>query len=604
VGLILLLGDEGSGKTTLMRALREVYAGTGRDTMLYDARAIQDPLPSLQDDLQRRSRDRAPDPPIAFLDAADRISGERLAEVVARAGRESESLVQVILSGRPELWARLQLPDHAEINSRVELSVTLGGLRRHEIGFYLRHRALAAGRSDRRVEQAALERLYAYSGGNPAIVDRIGARLDGVAAETIAVADIDAVIAGLESGRAGGRLTIAQFGATDADAPGRSAHAVGAQKGRVVAATASIVIVATALVAASLWWWKDDFAALTRAIQRPGTLHWTEAQRAAVPATLAPATQAPAGQSSAAREAVGPMPTAAAEPMPTAQVLAASESDGSPRDRSGAADERALVNDSALGSPWQESSHDPATTTDDAAAPPRSYETGAAEVAEQRAAVASPAIPPDRAPGAVDDALAGKRPTKPAASEFVAEVAPAESSAPTALDQASPRDEFAARDIRPQAADAPSPSASIVVSRPVREQSAPPAEASLRASAAPSAHEPDVAQSVSPKPPTLATPAKPQRRPEADALMNKGMQLLDLGDVASARLLFERAADLGVPEACTAIGETFDPAELGRRRIIGMKGQPDIALKWYRLGDERGDPQARERISRLAGLGR
>jgi TPR repeat protein len=261
-----------------------------------------------------------------------------------------------------------------------------------------------------------------------------------------------------------------------------------------------------------------------------------------------------------------------------------------------------LVNDSALGLPLQESSHDPATTTDDAA-PPRSYETGVAVVAEQPAAAASPAILPDRAPGAVDDALAGTKPSKPVASEPAAEVARAEPSVPAALDQASPRDEFAARNIRPQAADVPSPQTSIVVSEPVHEQPAPPAEASLRTSAAPSAREPDASQSVSPRPPTLATPAKSQRRPEADAFMNKGIQLLDLGDVAAARLLFERAADLGLPEAYTAIGETFDPAELGRRRIIGMKGQPDIALKWYRLGDERGDPRARERISRLAGSG-
>jgi hypothetical protein len=604
-GLIVLLGDEGMGKSTLMRGLREVYAGAGWDTLFYDARAIQDPLRALQDDLRlRRPRDQSPDSPIAFLDGADRLSRERLAEIIALADRESERPVQLILSGRPELWTRLQLADHAGIDSLVRGTATLGALRRHEIGFYLRHRSLVAGRAHRRFEQAALERLYAYSGGNPGIANRVGDRLDGAAPETIGVADIDAVIATLEGGRTGGRLTVAQFGVADIHAPGQRllSRPAGAHKRRGAAVVAVVLIATAALGAVSLPSWKDHLVTLIVATKRPVAPLSQQAEIAATSTTQAPATYASTEQVLDTRAPAAEPPPAAQAPetqVSAARLLSSSERHGSPGDHSGATAERAVSDKPPLDLSLRENSPDPAAMPDDAAAPQRSN-----DIAENLVAVASPAAPPERAPGSINEPRADPVPA-PTVSQAAAEISPAKAPLPPiSIGQTSAGDEPVARDPAPWTADPSLPPASVDVAVPLRDQPAPPAEApSARASAAPPpARRPIVAQSASGDAPTSATtPVKAERRPEADAFMKRGMQLLDAADVASARLLFERAAELGLPEACTAMGETFDPAELGRRRIIGIGAQPDIALKWYHLGDQRGDPRARERISRLAG---
>ncbi len=79
-------------------------------------------------------------------------------------------------------------------------------------------------------------------------------------------------------------------------------------------------------------------------------------------------------------------------------------------------------------------------------------------------------------------------------------------------------------------------------------------------------------------------------------LLTRGDIFLHAGDVASARLFYERAADAGDRQAAMRMGATFDPAFLGR---VGLRapGDPDKAFSWYRhaldLGAPKTDRQAR-----------
>jgi hypothetical protein len=85
---------------------------------------------------------------------------------------------------------------------------------------------------------------------------------------------------------------------------------------------------------------------------------------------------------------------------------------------------------------------------------------------------------------------------------------------------------------------------------------------------------PTAIQRVEP-PPAAATAAiavpamRPEDRERAIKLLNRGDAELSGGDVAGARLLFQRAADAGLPEAAMAMGMTFDPLELSRRGVEG-----------------------------------
>jgi len=78
-------------------------------------------------------------------------------------------------------------------------------------------------------------------------------------------------------------------------------------------------------------------------------------------------------------------------------------------------------------------------------------------------------------------------------------------------------------------------------------------------------------------------------------LLARGDTLLSGGDVASARLFYERAAEAGDRQAAMRVGATFDPAFLGR---LGLHtpGDPAKALSWYRhaldLGALKTDRQA------------
>jgi hypothetical protein len=65
------------------------------------------------------------------------------------------------------------------------------------------------------------------------------------------------------------------------------------------------------------------------------------------------------------------------------------------------------------------------------------------------------------------------------------------------------------------------------------------------------------------------------------ALVSRGDSFLRAGDVASARLFYERAADAGEALAALRLSATFDPDFLGRAGIRGALGDPTEARSWY-----------------------
>ena len=81
--------------------------------------------------------------------------------------------------------------------------------------------------------------------------------------------------------------------------------------------------------------------------------------------------------------------------------------------------------------------------------------------------------------------------------------------------------------------------------------------------------------------------------------MDKGDEQLASGDVASARLLYERAADAGHAPAAMALAATFDAAELERLKVRGMAADPRTARHWYERARELGAAGAEERLRRL-----
>ena len=74
---------------------------------------------------------------------------------------------------------------------------------------------------------------------------------------------------------------------------------------------------------------------------------------------------------------------------------------------------------------------------------------------------------------------------------------------------------------------------------------------------------------------------------------------MDNGDIASARLFFQRAADEGLADAALAMGATFDPGELTKLKAHGLRADAGEARRWYERAAELGSGEAIDRLKRL-----
>jgi TPR repeat protein len=80
----------------------------------------------------------------------------------------------------------------------------------------------------------------------------------------------------------------------------------------------------------------------------------------------------------------------------------------------------------------------------------------------------------------------------------------------------------------------------------------------------------------------------------------RGDAFLDTGDIASARLFFERAADAGDGRAAMRMAVTYDAAFLDRAGLRGVRGNPERTAFWYRRARELGEGKAEPPFGSLA----
>jgi TPR repeat protein len=91
---------------------------------------------------------------------------------------------------------------------------------------------------------------------------------------------------------------------------------------------------------------------------------------------------------------------------------------------------------------------------------------------------------------------------------------------------------------------------------------------------------------------TVNAPAVRPLNPENSFLMERGRELLERGDIASARLLFQRLANAGIADAALALGATYDPRYLAQHNLIGVAGDETKAQHWYQRANELGSTEA------------
>jgi hypothetical protein len=90
-------------------------------------------------------------------------------------------------------------------------------------------------------------------------------------------------------------------------------------------------------------------------------------------------------------------------------------------------------------------------------------------------------------------------------------------------------------------------------------------------------------------------------RARALRFVKKGDEELGDGRVASARLLYERAAEMGIAQAAMAMAGTYDADELARLNLTNVQPDAAQAKRWYERALRLGAKDAGQRIRRLVG---
>ena len=100
--------------------------------------------------------------------------------------------------------------------------------------------------------------------------------------------------------------------------------------------------------------------------------------------------------------------------------------------------------------------------------------------------------------------------------------------------------------------------------------------------------------------PPLSPPVRPLDVEQTKLLMKQGEQFIAAGDVVTARIAFQRAAEAGDAKAAVALGATYDPTALAKLGVVGISADVAKARSWYQRAEKWGSPEASRRLEVLA----
>jgi TPR repeat protein len=99
--------------------------------------------------------------------------------------------------------------------------------------------------------------------------------------------------------------------------------------------------------------------------------------------------------------------------------------------------------------------------------------------------------------------------------------------------------------------------------------------------------------------PAAAAPARRLDAEELATLMKRAKGLIAIGDIASARLLLERAADAQEASAALLLAQTYDPVVLGSQDTRSITPDPAAARIWYQKAAQLGSSDATQRLAQM-----
>ena len=193
-GVVVVTGEIGTGKTTLLRTL---VRNLGPDTILAyifnPALSALELLQTINTDLNLPATSDSKKELIDTLNRfllTQRSAGKRVVVIIDEAQdlepgvleqlrllsnleTDREKLLQIILVGQPELSDLLAQPTLAQLDQRITLRWHLGPLNAQDTAAYVRHRISVATQSREPVffSPKALQYIYRFSGGIPRVIN-------------------------------------------------------------------------------------------------------------------------------------------------------------------------------------------------------------------------------------------------------------------------------------------------------------------------------------------------------------------------------------------------------------------------------------------------
>ncbi len=194
-GFILLTGEIGTGKTTVIRALLKQIPQDIKVARITNTKVSSDQLISMINEdfgLDAKGRDKTRmlsdlndflinqyaegGRSVLIIDEAQNLNADLLEEVRLLSNLETDktSLLQIILIGQPELNITLGRPELEQLRQRIAINAYISHLHRGELENYIMHRLKVAGNGDGiGFEEGAIDAIYEFSRGVPRLINII-----------------------------------------------------------------------------------------------------------------------------------------------------------------------------------------------------------------------------------------------------------------------------------------------------------------------------------------------------------------------------------------------------------------------------------------------